>query len=250
MRFWRSRDQSQGYSKVIYVWVMYCGGRRHPRWRLDVEVSSSYYLFYVVNHGFVLMTDQVKHNTFISDIVMYGLYFRAAEPSVCSLLPLTWRNWEESMKSEKWISLTSLRSIAIFSCAPQNVHAPLAPRSVRPRLSGTVLAQKFWGHCPVSPFVTEFCLFVLRNRKIRTPYRPTFEIYRMCNIFKILKNFQLAFESGGRGNKWIWGHVPHSPNVVPPLLIVTKLLVTETPFSPNVGYTLWVEKEILYSHLR
>ena len=46
--------------------------------------------------------------------------------------------------------------------------------------AGAVLAQKFWGRgdiAPISPFITEFIIFVLRNIKIRTSYRPTFEIY-------------------------------------------------------------------------
>ena len=48
---------------------------------------------------------------------------------------------------------------------------------VSSRHSGAVLAQKFWRHFPISPFITESIFSVLRNRKIRTSYRPTFEIY-------------------------------------------------------------------------
>ena len=56
--------------------------------------------------------------------------------------------------------------------------------------TGAVLAQKFWGRgiAPVSPFITECIFSVLRQRKIRTSYRPIFEIYhqqcqQLCNGF-------------------------------------------------------------------
>jgi len=73
-----------------------------------------------------------------------------------------------------------------------------------------VLAQKFCGYCPMTPFISDCFYRFSETEKIRTPYRPTF--------------FQLAFESGG--NKWIWGHVPHCPNVEPPLFMVIYQLHT------------------------
>ena len=57
-----------------------------------------------------------------------------------------------------------------------------------PKILGQIL-KYLWGHCPIRSFITE------SNRKIWTPYRPTF--------------FQLAFESARGSNKWIWG--PHAP---------------------------------------
>jgi len=39
-RFWRSKVKIKVTARSD-IWVSYCGGRRHPYWRLGVEVSSS-----------------------------------------------------------------------------------------------------------------------------------------------------------------------------------------------------------------
>jgi len=58
-------------------------------------------------------------------------------------------------------------------------------------IHGAVLAPKFSGHYPINPFTAESILSIRSSEieKIRTPYRPTVEIYH-------LKIFPASF--------WIW----------------------------------------------
>ena len=55
--------------------------------------------------------------------------------------------------------------------------------------SGAVLAEKFWGYCPISPFITESILSFLQNRK-------KYELHINLHF----SSYLLSLGS----NKWIW----------------------------------------------
>ena len=48
-----------------------------------------------------------------------------------------------------------------------------------------VLAQKFWGHCPISPFITESIFSVFRNRK---KYELHMGLYLQSIISRVAKS--------------------------------------------------------------
>ena len=56
-----------------------------------------------------------------------------------------------------------------------------------------VLAQKVWGIASSALYHRLRFIRSLKLKKIQTPYRPTFEIYRICNILNLLKNFPASF---------------------------------------------------------
>jgi len=73
----------------------------------------------------------------------------------------------------EWENTVGMEKIPHIPSSPDEDGRPVEPRMqcamrwhdrVGDR-AGAVLAQKFWGYCPISPFVSQSIFSILRNRK-------------------------------------------------------------------------------------